>query len=320
MAVAVSIIISAYNAEKYIQQTLESVLNQTFSSIEIIVVNDGSTDQTANILEEYKSRGVRVVEQANRGQDAALNEGYRQSTGRYIKFMDSDDLVNSEMIEKQMAVLTNNDEFIAYGEWSRFYNHEPGNAKFTPLNYWKDMAPVDFLTASPSGVMLQCGIILIPRKLIEKAGLWDERLILFNDTEFFNRIILASSGVKFSAGAKLYYRSGLYSSISAQRGRKYFESTLLSTNLIAQQLLRVEDSYRVRSLIANTYLGQYYLMYPLYPDLSKNYKKQIALYPEGTVSSSGGKVFKFIKFFVGWKGAKIIQRFFYKVGYKPKAP
>jgi glycosyltransferase involved in cell wall biosynthesis len=94
----VSIIISAFNAERYIGSTLDSVLQQTYLKTEIIVVNDGSSDNTLAIAENYKSRGVKVISQENKGQDAALNLGFIHSKGEYIKFMDSDDLINQEMI------------------------------------------------------------------------------------------------------------------------------------------------------------------------------------------------------------------------------
>ena len=128
-----------------------------------------------------------VLSQENQGQDAALNKGYAHAKGEYIKFMDSDDLLNPEMIEIQVKTLNGSHDYIAYGEWARFYEDQPELADFTPLDYWQDMKPLDFLTARPEGVMLQCGIMLIPRAIIEKAGLWDERLILFNDTEFFTQ-------------------------------------------------------------------------------------------------------------------------------------
>ena len=164
----VSIIISAYNAEKYIGQTIDSVLAQTYDNIEVIVVNDGSKDNTISILKSYSDK-INIVNQENKGQDAALNNGFKHCKGDYIKFMDSDDLINPEMIEIQMQTLLNTaDEYIAYGEWSRFYKDDITTADFTVLDYWKDMAPVDFLTARPDGVMLQCGIMLMPRKIIEK--------------------------------------------------------------------------------------------------------------------------------------------------------
>lgn len=313
----VSIIISAYNAEKYVSQTIDSVLAQTYNNIEIIVVNDGSKDNTLSVLNNYADKII-IVNQENKGQDAALNNGFKHSKGDYIKFMDSDDLINPEMIDIQVKTLTaSNDEYVAYGEWSRFYNDDISTSDFTALEYWKDMAPIDFLTVHPEGVMLQCGIFLLPRKIIDKAGLWDERLILFNDTEYFTRILLHTKGVKFSKGARLFYRSGLTSSISAQRSRKFFESTFLATQLLEKNLLDYEDSERARILIANTYFNQYFEMYPRFKDLQKAHVMRIKSLGVATRAPYGGSMFNKLTQLFGWKLAKRIQLIFYKLGYKP---
>lgn len=311
----VSVVLSAYNAEKFIAATMESLLAQTFHNVELIVVNDGSTDNTRSILQEYEQKGVIVIDQNNQGQDAALNNGYKYAKGDYIKFMDSDDLLNPNMIQIQVSALNGSSEFVAYGEWARFYNDKPELADFTYLNYWKDMSPVDFLTARPDGIMLQCGSILLPRKLLDKAGLWNEELVLFNDTEFFNRVILASKGVIFTPGAKLYYRSGQSSSISAQRSQKFFESTYLATCLIADQLLAVEDSFRVRNLISNMFQYRYFDMYPAFPELCQKHEAMIARYGCATIKAKGGKVFNILSNIAGWKNAKSIKFFFYNLGY-----
>ena len=315
----VSIIISAFNAEKYIAETLDAVLQQTYPNLEVIVVNDDSTDNTLSIAESYKSRGVLVFSQDKKGQDAALNLGYKHSKGEYIKFMDSDDLINPEMVELQVNAISTSSDHIAYGEWARFYHNNPSNANFESLDYWKNTDPIEFIIARPEGVMLQCGIILIPRNLIDKVGGWDERLVLYNDTEFFNRIILASKGVKFVKGARLYYRSGMSSSISAQKGRKYFESTLLAIDLIADQLLKKEDSIRIRTFIANLYQDRYFQLFPLYPDLCIDYKNRLLEYPHSTLKPQGGKIFEFLLFFLGWKITKVVQRYFYSLGYRPNS-
>lgn len=315
MAHKVSIVISAYNAEKYIAETLKSVLQQTWLNLEVIVVNDGSTDNTTGVCASFKQERLKVISQENKGQDAALNTGYQYSSGDYIKFMDSDDLLNPEMIERQMEVLDGSEDFVAYGEWARFYDDNFEAADFTPLSYWMDAAPLDFLTAEPCGVMLQCGIMLIPRKLIEKAGLWNEGLILFNDTEFFNRIIINSNGIKFSPGARLYYRSGMLNSISAGEARKFYESTYLAANLIAEQLLPIEDSARIRRLISNTYLMQYYRMYPKFSDLQQLYVNKIEKYGYGDLNPYGGTAFVLLKKMLGWKVLRRLQVSFYKLGY-----
>ena len=315
----VSVIISAFNAEKYIQETLNSVLSQTWKYLEIIVINDGSTDNTLEVANQYIERGVKVITQVNKGQDAALNNGYKNCSGAYIKFMDSDDLINPEMIERQMKVLLGSEEYIAYGEWARFYNDDSSNADFSKLDNWKDMNPVDFLTSQPLGPMLQCGIMLIPKKIIEKSGIWDERLILFNDTEFYTRVLLNSKGIKFSEGARLYYRSGLHSSISAQRSRNFFDSTFLATNLMAEHLLPVENSKRTKELIANIYFNQYFEMYPRFPDLLLAHQERITELGGNSTVPDGGKVFKLLMNFFGWKFAKRMQLIFYNIGYQPKS-
>ncbi len=308
----VSVIISAYNADKLISETLESLLNQTYGEIEIIVVNDGSTDNTLEVANKYIKKGVKVITQENKGQDAALNNGYRHSTGDYIKFMDSDDLINPEMIERQMNVLIDYNEYIAYGEWSRFYNDDTKTAHFKKLDNWRDMAPIDFLTTVDIGPMLQCGIMLVPRKIIEKSGLWDERLILFNDTEFYTRVLLNSKGVKFSEGARLYYRSGQSNSISVQTKKSFFESTFLATCLIGENLISFEDSVRVRRIISNIFLSQYYRLYPFYKDLIKSHEIKINYYGHGTLEPNGGLFFKIFNFFIGWKYTRILQVSIYK--------
>ena len=315
----VSVIIPAYNAGPFVDATLRSLLVQTWKPLEIIVVNDGSTDDTGLIAASYKDQGVITINQENRGQDAALNTGYGRSRGQYIKFMDADDLLNPEMIEIQMNALAGLEEYVAYGEWARFYNNQPERADFTPLDYWKDAAPLDFLTSRPESVMLQCGVMLVPRKLVEAAGPWDERLILYNDTEFFNRVLLQSKGIRFTPGARLFYRSGISNSISVGRSRNFFESTFLATNLIAQQLLAKENSLRVRRLIGNLYRDQYYRMYPHFPDLMRAHEEKIAEYPEGKIRPDGGPAFKYLSRILGWKGAKRLQLLFYKLGYKPQS-
>lgn len=311
----VSVIVSAYNAEVHIAETLESLLSQTYDLIEIIVINDGSTDNTLQVLKSFKDSGIIVLNQNNQGQDAALNNGFKVSRGRYIKFMDSDDLLNVDMIEIQVNTLKDSDDYVAYGMWARFYQNEPNKADFSPLEYWKDMQPVDFLTARPKGIMLQCGIMLVPRKLIYKSGLWDERLILFNDTEFFNRVILSSKGVLFSDGAKLFYRSGQPNSISVQQSRRFYESTYMATCLIANQLLAVEDSVRVRNLVSNMFFYRLVNMYPRYPDLCYKHEEKIKYYGCFSYEPEGGIPYQLLTRLIGWKLAKRLKEGLYVFGF-----
>ena len=100
----ISIIVPAYNVEKYIKTCLDSLINQTYSNFEIIVVNDGSTDQTEEILKDYKSNPkIRIYSQKNGGLSAARNQGLKLANGELICFIDSDDSVRSDYLEKLAA-------------------------------------------------------------------------------------------------------------------------------------------------------------------------------------------------------------------------
>lgn len=105
----VSVIIPAFNCEKWISQTIESVLAQTYKNIEIIVVNDGSTDNTPNILKKYNvEENIHIYHIKNSGPAVARNYGVSQATGNIITFLDADDLWESNKIERQLEYFINN--------------------------------------------------------------------------------------------------------------------------------------------------------------------------------------------------------------------
>ena len=97
----VSIVIPVYNVEKYIRQCLESVINQTLKDIEIIIVNDGTKDSSMKIIEEYLSdKRIKIINKENGGLSSARNAGMREAQGKYICFIDSDDFIDSLMMEE----------------------------------------------------------------------------------------------------------------------------------------------------------------------------------------------------------------------------
>lgn len=105
----VSIIIPAYNSEKYISETISSVLNQTYSNFELIIINDGSTDNTQDIIEAYCKQDIRVItfNKKNSGVSDSRNFGLNFSKGKYISFLDSDDIWLQDNLEKKINILKN---------------------------------------------------------------------------------------------------------------------------------------------------------------------------------------------------------------------
>lgn len=109
----VSIIVPVYNAEKYLEECIDSLINQTYENIEIILVNDGSTDNSLNICKEYeKYTNLRVITQENQGVSTARNKGLETSTGEYIMFVDSDDYIEPNMVEEMIKGVINSDMVI----------------------------------------------------------------------------------------------------------------------------------------------------------------------------------------------------------------
>ena len=97
----ISVIVPVYNAEEYLEECLESIKNQTYTNIEVILVNDGSSDGSKEICEQYceKDNRFKLVNQENQGQSVARNLGVAESVGEFIMFVDSDDVINKNVLE-----------------------------------------------------------------------------------------------------------------------------------------------------------------------------------------------------------------------------
>lgn len=119
----VSVIIPVFNTEKYIEECLMSVLSQTLKDIEVICINDGSTDHSLEILKDFRERDdrVTVLDQLNEGQSSARNKALSLATGKYIYFMDSDDLITSQMLEELYTMSEEKNLDILYFSGTSFY-------------------------------------------------------------------------------------------------------------------------------------------------------------------------------------------------------
>lgn len=122
----ISVIMPCYNAEKYIEETLESVLAQTFKDFEIILIDDGSTDSTKEIIDKYAERynNITAYHQENHGQGYERNFGVKKAQGKYIHFMDSDDLLEPDCYEKAYAYAIENDADLILFEAKSFFENE----------------------------------------------------------------------------------------------------------------------------------------------------------------------------------------------------
>jgi glycosyltransferase involved in cell wall biosynthesis len=183
----VSIIIPTHNRAQHVIEAVRSVLQQTYKDFEIIVVDDGSTDGTKEILAGFTERGeVRYVWQKNAGTAAARNAGIKLARGEYIAFLDSDDLFLPTNIEKQVAYMQQNPEVgLTHSYFSKFAesgidlgtrNPDFFSGRIYPqlLLYWRLLTP-------PSSVVVR-------RKVFEEIGSFDESLLTSEDLDMWRRV------------------------------------------------------------------------------------------------------------------------------------
>ena len=266
----VSILIPAHNAQKWIAETLRSAIAQTWPRIEIIVVDDGSTDQTLSVARQFESYGVRVILQNNQGAAAARNKAFSLSKGEYIQWLDADDVLSPDKITRQMEAIVqcSSKRMLASAPWGLFM-YRLHRAEFVPTALWCDLAPVEWLLRKMGeNLYMQTATWLVSRELTTAAGPWDTRLLSDDDGEYFSRVLLASDGVRFVPEARVYYRGpGLaFRSLSyIGRSQTKIDAQWLSMKLHIRYLRSLEDSERVRIACQN-YL-QACLIY-FYPERS----------------------------------------------------
>ncbi len=310
----VSILIPCYNCEKWLAETLDSALAQTWQNIEIIVVDDGSIDNSLAILKTFKSQKTKVIHQLNRGASAARNKALKECQGDFIQYLDADDLLASEKIEQQVQLLTREENLncIASGKWARFY-HTPTEAKFVHEPVWNDMSPVDWLVCSwEGGGMMHPAAWLVPRDVAEAAGVWNETLSLNDDGEYFCRVVLASKGVKFCSEAQTYYRSGIPGSLSRSQSNAAWKSGLNTLELCTNYLLAQENSSRTRHACATKFQRFIYSTYPHELDLVHQAEREVHRLGGSNLKPEGGYIFKLFYKTLGWKTAKRIQKLSYR--------
>ena len=211
VSVRISVIIPTYNAERYIQQTIDSVLNQSFSDLEVVVVDDGSTDRTCELVEAYPQR-VRLFRQRNQGVCRARNHGLSHARGEFICFLDHDDFWHPEKLSMQVPFLDADTEVGVV-----FSTFQPWTA-----DAQGDFAPAISLLAAPlvSGVderfsgwiyhefLMDCWALtstaLIRASALHQVGAFDESLPYSEDWELWIRLSRQCKFVKLKANLVLY--------------------------------------------------------------------------------------------------------------------
>jgi glycosyltransferase involved in cell wall biosynthesis len=264
MTKLVSILIPAYNAEKWIADTIHSALGQTWPKKEIIIVDDGSRDDTLNIAKTFQSKIVKVITQKNTGACGARNKALSLAQGSYIQWLDADDLMAPDKISRQLLddrYCPESKQLMSSSFGLFFYRQD--KAIFTPSMLWQNLTPIDWIiTKFLHNTWMNPATWLVSRTLTDLAGPWDERLSLDDDGEYFCRLVAGSEQVVFNPDAKCFYRIGNYGSLSKGFSDRACESLFLSLSLCIKYLIALEDSDRTKSASVNLLQTWYPYVYP----------------------------------------------------------
>lgn len=254
----VSVLIPMYNAEEYISATIDNVLKQTYSDIEVIVVDDGSTDKSYEIAQAYQSDVVKVFRQENKGASAARNFAFQQSSGDLIQYLDADDLLSYNKIESQVHLFKSiNDKKAVITSGIILFEGDLMSSLMIPHKQVSTNGynkPLDFLIdICCERNIVQSSIWLVHRDLIAETGRWNEQLSLNDDGEYFFRVVAKSSAVYFCPQGAVFYRN-TPQSLSKQVSDKAVKSQLTATRIMVKEMIALEDSKRVKSAAVNFYM------------------------------------------------------------------
>lgn len=180
----VAVVIAAYNCAEYIGQAVESVLSQTHRQIEIIVVDDGSTDGTANALEQFPE--VRYIRQENSGPSAARNRAIRSTDADYIAFIDSDDLWEPGKLAAQIELIREDDGLGLVHTGVEFFHKDYTFPAVSAKRIVTD--PPDELVDLLFSNHIITSSVLMRRSCLERAGLFDESFLLCEDWDLWLRV------------------------------------------------------------------------------------------------------------------------------------
>lgn len=228
--ILISIIVPVYNTKSYLKLCIESIINQTYKKIEIIIIDDGSCDGSSEICDELqeKDNRIKVTHIRNQGVSNARNLGITKSTGQYITFIDSDDYISDDYIEKMVSNIENDEEIIFFSE-------------SFPCNTKKEDAYKYIIVGDEDKKIYFPGIYtkLFNRKFLKKNEiLFNEKIIIGEDMLFNVQALNYAKKVKFSNDSILYfYRNNCNSSINS-RDYKLIESDILFHNILRRFVKR----------------------------------------------------------------------------------
>lgn len=195
----ISVILPVYNAEKYIKESIDSILNQTYNNFELIIINDGSRDNSAEIIKLYSDQRIRYYEQQNQGLAKTLNTALSYAKGKYIARQDNDDISLPDRFEKQINFLEHNPEIAILGSWAEIidenglktgrFHHHPTSSLELRFGLVFDNPFVHSSIMARKDVIEETGMYYLENDYFEDHNLWS-RISYYHQVNNLNEDLL----------------------------------------------------------------------------------------------------------------------------------
>ncbi|MDD3436350.1 MAG: glycosyltransferase [Candidatus Gastranaerophilales bacterium] len=267
----ISVIMSVYNTDAdYLRTAIESILNQSLSNFELIIVDDGSTTDVKEVIFSYKDERIKYIYQENQGLGSGRNTGIKAAKGEYITFVDADDRIDKNALEKTYNKAIENNSDILFFNWFIYDNNSKQITEYNDsvLNTFdkSDFNKYDNLFNFNNTGWAK----LFKRTFLTENNLFFKEGIIFEDTEFFFRYILKTDKIDFLKESLYYYRCNVKNSIISNFGEKYadliqifesIEKTLIEENVFEKVKIPFYE-YTIKTL------------YCRYKQVDKSFKKE----------------------------------------------
>ena len=256
MAIKVSVIVPVYNTEKYLDQCLKSILNQTLCDFEIIVVDDGSEDASSKIIQSYMEKYPDIVYgffQENKGQSSARNLALRQAKGEYLAFVDSDDFIGPQFLETLYNVARNKCSDMVVCNYTKV-TENGDKIKTFEANFSEDGVRI------PS--YISCNR-LIRKEVIDKYQIFYKEGVICEDIPFVLKLEAVARSIEIISMADYFYRTNPKSTTSSY-GRKRFRMDQLPFDAMRESVKFCLDDehcleYNILEIVDLSYLDDFHI-------------------------------------------------------------
>jgi glycosyltransferase involved in cell wall biosynthesis len=301
---AAAILIPCYNAADFLEATLQSAVDNMDEGDELVLVDDHSEDESLGVATRFLNQSginFNATKNPSKGACAARNHALFISKNPLIQWLDADDILGKNKLKEQRFKLTNRPNSVVVSPFVPFI----GNPETGAILENRDWSCPEVLTGADwlaSERMTIPACWLGPRHIFEQVGPWDTQLKVNQDGEYFARILAKAESVIFNPEVTVWYRRGVSGSVSQFTAEKA-ESLFASEDSILKTALALEDSHRMRQMVANRHQHAIYTAYPHCPDGIAKAKKTLRSLPKPTISNPNALSFlsKLISNVFGWR-------------------